>query len=110
MLGVQFGVSESTAHNLFHYWSKILRELLPASLLEQVKKNDWDWEWVKEMLGEWELVVDSSEQARERPCIVSGAEKVLLRKEEKPYPKKSVNCLAKRSRNCRCNRRTTRDK
>lgn len=29
MLGVQFGVSESTAHNLFHYWSNILRELLP---------------------------------------------------------------------------------
>ncbi len=67
MLGVQFGVSESTAHNLFHYWSKILRELLPASLLEQVKKNDLDWEWVKQMLGEWELVVDSSEQVRERP-------------------------------------------
>ncbi len=43
MLGVQFGVSESTAHNLFHYWSKILRELLPASLLEQVKKNEKDW-------------------------------------------------------------------
>jgi hypothetical protein len=39
MLGVQFGVSESTAHNLFHYWSNILRELLPASLLEQVKKK-----------------------------------------------------------------------
>ena len=38
MLGVQFGVSESTAHKLFHYWSNILRELLPASLLEQVKK------------------------------------------------------------------------
>ena len=67
MLGVQFGVSESTAHNLFHYWSKILRELLPASLLEQVKKNDLDWEWVKQMLWEWELVVDSSEQVRERP-------------------------------------------
>lgn len=67
MLGVQFGVSESTAHNLFHYWSKILRELLPASLLEQVKKNEKDWEWVKQMLGEWELVVDSSEQVRERP-------------------------------------------
>ena len=67
MLRVQFGVSESTAHNLFHYWSKILRELLPASLLEQVKKNDLDWEWVKQMLGEWELVVDSSEQVRERP-------------------------------------------
>ncbi len=67
MLGVQFGVSESTAHNLFHYWSKILRELLPASLLEQVKKNEKDWEWVKQMLREWELVVDSSEQVRQRP-------------------------------------------
>lgn len=67
MLGVQFGVSESTAHNLFHYWSKILRELLPASLLEQVKKTEKDWEWVKQILGEWELVVDSSEQVRERP-------------------------------------------
>src|SRR5919199_1517314 len=67
MLGVQFGVSESTAHNLFHYWSKILRELLPASLLEQVKKNEKDWEWVKQMLEQWELVVDSSEQVRERP-------------------------------------------
>jgi hypothetical protein len=69
MLGVQFGVSESTAHNLFHYWSKILRGLLPASLLEQVKKNDLDWEWVKELLVEWELVVDSSEQVRERPKL-----------------------------------------
>ena len=69
MLGVQFGVSESTAHNRFHYWSNILRELLPASLLEQVKKNDLDWEWVKELLVEWELVVDSSEQVRERPKL-----------------------------------------
>ncbi len=69
MLGVQFGVSESTAHKLFHYWSNILRELLPASLLEQVKKNDLDWEWVKELLVEWELVVDSSEQVRERPKL-----------------------------------------
>ncbi|MEG5042618.1 MULTISPECIES: transposase family protein, partial [unclassified Microcoleus] len=67
MLGVQFGVSESTAHSLFHDWSEILRELLPASLLEQVKKNEGDGEWVKEMLKEWELVVDSSEQVRERP-------------------------------------------
>ena len=39
MLGVQCGVSESTAHSLFHYWSESLRELLPASLLEQVKKR-----------------------------------------------------------------------
>jgi len=38
-LGVQFGVSESTANNIFHYWLDIFNELLPASLLEQVKKK-----------------------------------------------------------------------
>jgi hypothetical protein len=38
-LGIQFGVSESTANNIFHYWLDILIELLPASLLEQVKKT-----------------------------------------------------------------------
>ncbi|MFB2967445.1 transposase family protein [Aerosakkonema sp. BLCC-F183] len=39
MLGVQFGVSESAANYIFHYWLGILRELLPASLVEQVKKK-----------------------------------------------------------------------
>lgn len=39
MLGVQFGVSESAAHYIFHHWLRILRELLPASLVEQVKKK-----------------------------------------------------------------------
>jgi len=29
-LGVQFGVSESTANNIFHYWLDIFTELLPA--------------------------------------------------------------------------------
>ena len=38
-LGVQFGVSESTANNIFHYWLDIFTDLLPASLLEQVKKK-----------------------------------------------------------------------
>jgi hypothetical protein len=39
ILGVQFGLGESTANYIFHGWVKILRELLPASLLEQVKKE-----------------------------------------------------------------------
>jgi len=39
MLGIQFGVSESAANYIFHRWIKILRDLLPASLLEQVKKT-----------------------------------------------------------------------
>ena len=29
MLGINFGVSESTANNIFHYWIDILQELLP---------------------------------------------------------------------------------
>ena len=44
-----------------------MRDLLPASLLEQVKKNESDWEWIEEILLEVELVVDSYEQPRERP-------------------------------------------
>lgn len=38
VLGIQFGVSESTANDTFNYWF-ILQELLPPSLLEQVKKK-----------------------------------------------------------------------
>jgi Helix-turn-helix of DDE superfamily endonuclease len=39
LLGIQFGVSETTANDTFNYWLPILGELLPASLLEQVKKT-----------------------------------------------------------------------
>ena len=67
MLGVQFGVSESAANYIFHYWLLILRELLPASLVEQVKKNESEWSWVEEILSSFELIVDSCEQTRERP-------------------------------------------
>ncbi|NQE36526.1 transposase family protein [Microcoleus asticus] len=37
MLGVQFDVSETTANDIFNHWLAVLIELLPASLLEQVK-------------------------------------------------------------------------
>ena len=39
LLGIQFGVSETTANDIFNYWWPILRELLPESLLEEVKKT-----------------------------------------------------------------------
>jgi hypothetical protein len=97
MLGVQFGVSESTAHNLFHYWSNILRELLPASLLEQVKKNDLDWEWVKELLVEWELVVDSSEQVRERPQLYQEQKKFYSGKKKNHTLKNQLIVLPNRA-------------
>jgi hypothetical protein len=44
-----------------------LRELLPASLLEQVKKNDSDLAWVLEILTEFELIVDSYDHPLKRP-------------------------------------------
>lgn len=39
LLGIQFGVSESTANDTFNYWFPLRQELLPSSLLEQVKKT-----------------------------------------------------------------------
>ncbi|MGB3651149.1 MAG: transposase family protein [Rivularia sp. (in: cyanobacteria)] len=39
LLGIQFGVSESTANDTFNYWFPLLKELLPSSLLEEVKKT-----------------------------------------------------------------------
>lgn len=68
LLGIHFGISESSANNIFHYWIDILREILPESLLEEVKKNENEYLWVKEILTELELIVDSTEQSRERPC------------------------------------------
>lgn len=65
-LGLTFGVSESTAHSIFHYWLKILSSLLPPSLLEQFK-NDDEYEEFLADLSEIELIVDSSEQSRQRP-------------------------------------------
>jgi hypothetical protein len=75
LLGIQFGVSETTANDTFNYWLPLLMELLPCSLLEQVKKNDSDYERVKEILTDYELIVDSYEQVRERPETQSEQEK-----------------------------------
>ncbi|WP_199317114.1 transposase family protein [Chroococcidiopsis sp [FACHB-1243]] len=40
LLGIQFGVSESTANDTFNYWLPLVEELLPSSLIEQVKKKN----------------------------------------------------------------------
>ena len=67
LLGIQFGVSESTANDTFNYWFPLLKELLPPSLRRSCKKNSSDEEIVKELLTEFELIVDSYEQPIERP-------------------------------------------
>jgi len=67
ILGLQFGISKTEANDTFHYWLGILRNILPASLLEQVEKHDSDYAIALELLAEFQLIVDSSEQPRERP-------------------------------------------
>jgi hypothetical protein len=67
VLGLHFGVSKTQANDTFHDWLEILRELLPASLLEQVETRASDYELVRELLVQFQLLVDSTEQARERP-------------------------------------------
>jgi hypothetical protein len=73
-LGLTFGVSESTANNIFHDWMKILPFLLPPSLLEQFKNED-EYEEFLDDLSEIELIVDSSEQSRQRPTDKEEREK-----------------------------------
>ena len=67
MLGVHFHVSESTAYNYFSYWQEILSNALPPSLIEHVKNNGENEEQLSQLLNEYELIVDSEEQAIPRP-------------------------------------------
>lgn len=121
LLGIQFGVSETTANDSFHYWLPIISEALPPSLLEQVKKFEGDYEWLQELLSEVQLIVDTSEQARERPRdyqeqkkFYSGKKKNHTRKNQLivlpegkdivdilpgvPGPKSDINLLRERFR------------
>lgn len=67
ILGMLFGISKSEANATFHYWRKILREILPSSLLEQVENKEGDLIIVQEILTSFKLLVDSVEQPIERP-------------------------------------------
>lgn len=67
LLGMHFDISKTEANDTFNYWIKIIRKILPSSLMEQAKKDEEELEKIKEMLTEHELIVDSWEQPRERP-------------------------------------------
>jgi hypothetical protein len=83
ILGLQFGISKTSANDIFHYWLRILREILPASLLEQVKNQMSDLMVVQEILTEFELLVDSTEQHRERPGEYKEQKKFFSGKKKK---------------------------
>lgn len=67
LLGLMFNVCKSEAHQTFHYWLAALRTALPASLFEEYLSDEEGWEMVQEVLEQQELLVDSTEQGRERP-------------------------------------------
>lgn len=67
ILGMIFGISKTEANVTFHYWRKIIRDILPASLLEEVSEKESDFEIVKEILTNFQLLVDSAEQPINRP-------------------------------------------
>ncbi len=60
-------MGKSTANNAFSYWMTILEEALPPSLVEQVKNSGENEQKLLELLKDYELIVDSSEQPRQRP-------------------------------------------
>ena len=66
-MGLLFNVSETTANDTFHYWLNVLRKLLPASLYEQLNSQGKDWSEFAQELEKYRLLVDSTEQDRERP-------------------------------------------
>lgn len=67
ILGLTFELSSSQVHAVVQYWLPFLRQALPASLYEELSDCEAAWAVVAEMLTEWELIVDSTEQVRQRP-------------------------------------------
>lgn len=67
VLGIIFGISKTEANDTFHYRRKILRNILPSSLLEQVENKEGDLMIVQEILTNFKLLVDSMEQPIDRP-------------------------------------------
>lgn len=67
VLGIHFDISKTEANDTFDKWLPIFRELLPASLLEELKNQPQKQQMLWELLEEIELLVDSTEQDRQRP-------------------------------------------
>ena len=93
LLALMFKISESTAHNIFHKWQKILESALPSSLLEQVKKSQENLEEIEQILTHYELIVDSEEQEIERSLDYQQQKKHYSGKKKKHTLKNQIICL-----------------
>ncbi|MBC6433143.1 transposase [Nostoc sp. HG1] len=67
ILGLLFDVSKTKANDTFNYWVEILREILPASQIEEVIEDEEKYQNLRQSLLQYELIVDSAEQPVERP-------------------------------------------
>ncbi|WP_414530953.1 transposase, partial [Nodularia chucula] len=67
ILGLLFDISKTKANDTFNYWVDILREILPASQIEEVSTDSQKYQDLQRMLSEHELIIDSAEQAIARP-------------------------------------------
>lgn len=67
ILGLLFDVSKTKANDAFNYWIEVFRDILPASQMEEVEGDSQKYQELRRMLCEYELIVDSAEQAIQRP-------------------------------------------
>ncbi len=65
ILALLFHVSKTKANDTFNYWVEILRDVLPASQMEEVEGDSQKYQELCRMLAEYELIVDSAEQAQQ---------------------------------------------
>lgn len=95
ILGMHFGISKTEANDTFHKWLTIFRELLPASLLEELKNQPQNQQMLVELLSEIELLVDSTEQDRQRPKNYQEQKKFFSGKQKSHTFKNSVISCSK---------------
>ena len=67
ILGLLFDVSKTKANDAFNYWVDILRDILPASQMEEVEREPQNYEELRQSLTEHQLIVDSAEQPTVKP-------------------------------------------
>lgn len=66
-MGLLFDVSKTSANDAFNYWVDILRDILPASVMEEVQGDREKYEELQKLLASYQLIVDSAEQPTARP-------------------------------------------
>ncbi len=87
------GSAKHQKDDIFHYWLPILRDLLSSSIVEGWGKELENDEVVKNLLTEEILLVDSTEQARERPSDYEEQKKFFSGKKKKHTFKNQIISL-----------------